>query len=202
MVPDATVSSELGDSSDLDDNPDTNEVGKRLRLTREKFGYSQRKLGKLSGVSNAAISMIEKGSLNPTIGTMVKLLRVFPLSMAEFWQAEPISLEKVFFRFEELNAITNNKVRYWQVASNKDPTILFQYEKYEVGADTGLSQMQEECEMIGIVINGVLAVEIGDQTQLLREGDVYKFDGRIPHRFRVRGNKAVTMVSCTSPAVF
>lgn len=196
MAPEAPVSSDLGD------NPDTNEVGKRLRLTREKFGYSQRKLAKLSGVSNAAISMIEKGSLNPTIGTMVKLLRVFPLSMAEFWQAEPISLEKVFFRFEELNAITNNRVRYWQVASNKEPTILFQYEKYEIGADTGLSQMQEECEMIGIVIDDVLAVEIGDQNQLLREGDVYKFDGRIPHRFRVRGNKAVTMVSCTSPAVF
>ncbi|WP_419905040.1 helix-turn-helix domain-containing protein [Kiloniella sp.] len=216
MSSDATVSSGLDDNPDTnpdmnpdmspdtkpDTSPDTNEVGKRLRLTREKFGYSQRKLAKLSGVSNAAISMIEKGSLNPTIGTMVKLLRVFPLSMAEFWQAETISMEKVFFRFEELNAITNNRVRYWQVASNKEPSILFQYEKYEVGADTGLSQMQEECEMIGIVIDGVLAVEIGDQNQLLREGDVYKFDGRIPHRFKVRGRKPVTMVSCTSPAVF
>ncbi|WP_282610665.1 helix-turn-helix domain-containing protein [Pelagibius sp. Alg239-R121] len=177
-------------------------VDQRLRLIREKFGYSQRKLAKLSGVSNAAISMIEKGTLNPSVGTMVKLLRAFPVSMAEFWQTEPSSMKKVFFRFEELRKITNNRVQFWQIAADSDPSFLFQYECYEAGADTGLSQMEEECEMVGIVIEGNLRVQVGDHDQIMRAGDVYKFDGRIPHRFRVRGKKPVTMVSCTSPAVF
>ena len=184
------------------DGEELERVDQRLRLIREKFGYSQRKLAKLSGVSNAAISMIEKGTLNPSVGTMVKLLRAFPISMAEFWQTEPASLEQVFFRFEDLRRITSNKVQFWQVASERDPSILFQYERYEPGADTGVSQMEEDCEMIGIVIEGSLHVQIGDRDQVLREGDVYKFDGRIPHRFRVRGRKVVTMVSCTTPAVF
>lgn len=181
---------------------DLDRVDQRLRLVRERFGYSQRKLAKLSGVSNAAISMIEKGTLNPSVGTMVKLLRAFPISMAEFWQSEPASLEQVFFRFEDLRRITSNKVQFWQLASARESGILFQYERYDVGADTGLSQMEEDCEMIGIVIEGTLHVQIGDRGQLLQRGDLYKFDGRIPHRFRVRGRQPVIMVSCTTPAVF
>ncbi len=180
----------------------TEDVGLRLRLTRERFGYSQRKLSKLSGVSNAAISMIEKGTLNPTVGTMVKLLRAFPISMSEFWQAEPVSSEKVFFNRDELKKISNNRITYWQITSDREPTIIFQYERYETGADTGFSQMEEDCEMIGIVLAGTIAVDFADRGQLLREGDAYRFDGRVPHRFRVRGDEPVTMVSCTSPAVF
>ena len=116
---------------------DTEDVGFRLRLTRERFGYSQRRLSKLSGVSNAAISMIEKGSLNPTVGTMVRLLRAFPISMSDFWQAEPVSAEKVFFHRDELKKISNNRITYRQVTSDRDPSIIFQYERYEPGADTG-----------------------------------------------------------------
>lgn len=181
------------------------DTGLRLRLLRRRFGYSQRKLARLSGVSNAAISMIENGTLNPSIGTMVKILRALSISMADFWQNEPQAMadrEQVFFRFEDLKKIANNKARFWQVPAGTDPSMIFQYECYEPGADSGVSQMQEECEMVGIVVEGAITFDVGDHSRVLRQGDVYRFDGRIPHRFRVRGKEPVTMVSCTSPAVF
>lgn len=184
------------------EHDDLADLAQRLRLTRTRFGYSQRKLGRLSGVSNAAISMIEKGTLNPSIGTMVKILRAFPISMAEFWRGDPPQGEQVIFRFDELRKIANNRIRYWQVTSAREPSMIFQYERYEPGADTGLSKVDRECEMIGIVIEGRLQVQIGEVSAVLGEGDAYRLDGRVPHRFVVRGTKPVTMVSCTSPAVF
>ena len=177
-------------------------LAQRMRLVRGRFGYSQRKLARLSGVSNAAISMIEKGTLNPSIGTMVKILRAFPISMAEFWQSAPTEMEKVVFRFDELRRITNNRVRFWQIAGAGEHSMLFQYERYEPGADTGVSQMDQACEMIGMVIEGRLNIRVGDHADVLGEGDVYRFDGRVPHRLFVRGKRPVIMVSCTTPAVF
>ncbi len=179
-----------------------NKVGQRLRSVRTKFGLSQRQLAKLSGVSNASISLIEKDKINPSLGTLVKILSVLEISMAEFWQIKLPQTEQVFFRFNQLEKIINNQVTFWQVNPAPDNTMTFQYEKYEVGADTGESKFPVDCEMMGIVIEGRIHTSVGDNSKILGPGDAYQFNGRIPHRFRVQGNKPVIMVSSTTPAVF
>ena len=44
---------------------------------RLKYGYSQSTLGKLSGVSKAAISKIEIGCANPRLSTLIGLSNAF-----------------------------------------------------------------------------------------------------------------------------
>ena len=183
-------------------NKSQNKAGQRLRSIRTKHGLSQRKLAKLSGVSNASISLIEKDKINPSLGTLVKILSVFEMSMAEFWQLESSSIEQLFFRFDQLEKIINNQVTYWQVNPSPDNSMIFQYEKYDVGADTGESKIAIDCEMVGIVIEGRIDISIGENSKILGPGDAYQFNGCIPHRFRVQGNKPVIMVSSTTPAVF
>ena len=179
-----------------------NNVGARLRTLRQRYGFSQRKLARLSGVSNASISLIEKDKINPSLGTLVRILGAFPVSMAEFWQLEPLREAGVFFRFRELEKISSNNVTFWQVNPNPANSMIFQYERYEPGADTGDSKVSSDCEMVGIVIQGRIDIAVGEQSQILGPGDAYRFNGRIPHRFKVQGNKPVIMVSSTTPAVF
>jgi transcriptional regulator with XRE-family HTH domain len=63
----------------------TEDMSTRLRAARNHYGLSQRRLARQSGVSNATISLIEKGSLNPTISTLFKLLAAFPMTITAFW---------------------------------------------------------------------------------------------------------------------
>ena len=185
-----------------DSSQSNNKVGERLRSVRMKFGYSQRRLAKLSGVSNASISLIEKDKINPSLGTLIKLLSVFELSMAEFWQIEPNKHEQVFFQFNELKKIASHQVTFWQVNPLAKNNLIFQYEKYDVGADTGESKVSIDCEMVGIVIEGRIDITVAEHSKILGPGDAYRFNGRMPHRFRAQGNKPVIMVSSTTPAVF
>ena len=53
-------------------------VGLRLKILRHAHGLSQRKLAARAGVVNATISQIEAGALNPTIGTLKKILNGVP----------------------------------------------------------------------------------------------------------------------------
>ena len=177
-------------------------VGERLRSVRVKFGYSQRRLAKLSGVSNASISLIEKDKINPSLGTLIKLISVFEISMVEFWQIESSRSEQIYFKFNELEKIVSNHVTFWQVNPSAKNSMVFQYEKYDVGADTGESMVSVDCEMVGIVIEGRIEINVGKDSKILGPGDAYRFNGRLPHRFRVQGNKTVIMVSATTPAVF
>ncbi len=181
----------------------TENVGMRLRAARDRFGLSQRKLGKLSGVSNATISLIEQNRLNPSIGILVKLLEAFPLSMAEFWQLPDTSPQKVFYRVEDLKKVVSKKVTFWQVGGGvSDGLMIFQYERYQPGADSGTTQLKGECRESGFLISGRIELTVGDERRVMHPGEAYYFRGDIPHRFRVIGDEEAVMVSCTVPPAF
>lgn len=60
-------------------------VGVRLKAIREFYGWSQRELAKRAGVPNSAISVIEQGSVSPSIISLEKVLKGFPISLADFF---------------------------------------------------------------------------------------------------------------------
>ncbi len=178
-------------------------VATRLRIARQRYGLSQRKLAAMSGVSNATISLIEKDQLNPSVGTLFKIVSAFPMSMTEFWEAEPTRQGRVFYSFADLTEIRHNKVTYWQIGeTTPDCAMIFQYERYEPGMDGKEIQTKQDAEMVGFVIEGRLELTVGDQRRVLKSGDGYRFNGKVPHRFKVVGHEPVTAVSCTVPPVF
>ena len=186
----------------MSDNPG-DRVGERLRATREKFSLSQRNLARASGVSNATISMIENGALNPTISTLFKLLDAFPISITEFWESDDLDRSRVFYAEDDLTRIDHNKVTYWRVgAGTPGDQMTFQYERYEPGMDGGEIRIDRDHEIAGFILEGRLELTVGDTTRVLKAGEAYRFNGRIGHRLRVVGNQTVISISCTTPPVF
>lgn len=47
--------------------------GDRIRLHRTRAGISQEKLGERSGLHRTYIGHVERGEVNPTLGSIVKL---------------------------------------------------------------------------------------------------------------------------------
>lgn len=62
--------------------------GKRLSEIRQQLGLSQRRAAELSGLTHSAISTIEQDKVSPAISTLQKLLKVYGLSLSEFF-SEP-----------------------------------------------------------------------------------------------------------------
>ncbi len=76
-------------------------VGVRLKALREYHGWSQRELAKRAGVPNSAISVIEQGSVSPSVQSLEKVLKGFPLTLQHFFAidtsdvpAPPVELEE------------------------------------------------------------------------------------------------------------
>lgn len=63
-------------------------VGITLKALREYYGWSQRELAKRAGVPNSAISVIEHGSVSPSILSLEKVLRGFPLTIQQFFDVD------------------------------------------------------------------------------------------------------------------
>lgn len=60
-------------------------LGLRLKAIREFYGWSQRELAKRAGVPNSAISVIEQGSVSPSVSSLEKVLSGFSISLADFF---------------------------------------------------------------------------------------------------------------------
>ena len=76
------------------------------------------------------------------------------------------------------------------------------HETYPPGADTGPELLRHEGEEAGIVISGQIEITAGGQRRVLRQGEGYLFDSRLPHRFRNPGPEPCVIVSACTPPTF
>jgi transcriptional regulator with XRE-family HTH domain len=179
------------------------DVGDRLRKVREMHGLSQRKLAKLSGISNATISQVEHGKSNISLGVLKQILEAIPMSISEFFTLEFSSIDKVFYTSDELVETGTGDISYRQVGTNLSKHKLqMLIERYPAGADTGRSMFKHEGEEAGIIMEGIVEFTVGDKTKILRPGDAYLFDSRLPHRVRNVGKKDCVFISACTPPSF
>lgn len=182
------------------------DIGTRLRTVRQAHGFTQRELARRAGVTNATISLIESERINPSVGSLKRVLDGIPLGLSEFFAMDVATddeEQKVFFPASELVEIGRGKVSYRQVGTDlTERTLQLLSERYAVGADTGKVPLSHEGEEGGIIISGRLEVTVGNRRRVLGPGDAYQFDSRLPHRFRNVGDEDCVVVSaCTPPSV-
>ncbi|NUB10646.1 helix-turn-helix domain-containing protein [Azospirillum sp. Vi22] len=65
------------------------DIGRKLQNLREAHGMSQRALARRAGISNALVSLIEKGKTCPFIASLKKILDSFPVELSDFFVPRP-----------------------------------------------------------------------------------------------------------------
>ncbi|MCA2012299.1 cupin domain-containing protein [Cereibacter sphaeroides] len=184
-------------------DPDALELGHRLRVIRERAGYSQRALAKKVGVPNSTLSLIEAGKMNPSVGALRKILDGVPISLSEFFAFTPEPERQIFYAAEELVEIGKGGLSLRQVGGTLfGRAMMILHETYAPGADTGRVMYRHEGEEGGVVISGRVELTVGEERKILGPGDAYYFDSRLPHRFRQVGPVACVVVSACTPPTF
>ncbi|RYH03572.1 cupin domain-containing protein [Salipiger sp. IMCC34102] len=185
------------------------DIGERLRQLREDHGLSQRELASRAGLTNGAISLIEKNRSSPSVASLKSLLDAFPISMADFFA--PLEAEagpRHFYTADQFREIapqdgaTGPPVSLRQLGRAAEHSLQILHETYPPGADTGPEFLQHTGEEAGIVVRGRIEVTVDGAVQVLDEGDGYLFDSRLPHRFRNTSDTECVVISACTPPTF
>ena len=72
-----------------ENNDQTFDVGSRIRELRQGRGLSMRALGRISGLSPNALSMIERGLTSPTVSTVYKISHAMGLPITSIFREKP-----------------------------------------------------------------------------------------------------------------
>ena len=183
------------------------DVGARLRAVRAAAGLSQRGLAQRAGVPHGQISLIETNRNSPSVASLRRILDGIPMTMRDFFERDGgDDHQEVFFAADALHDLTSlvsaggASIALRQVGDAQAHNLQILHERYEPGSDTGDTMLEHNAHEGGIVICGEIEVTVGPSTRVLRAGDAYLFDSRIPHRFRNLGDEVAVVVSaCTPP---
>jgi len=192
-------------------NDTTFDIGARLLAMRTAAGYSQRNLAERAGVPHAQISIVEQNKSSPSISTLRKILSGLNLTMGDFFEGERSAPEGPFFGADDLIDLTSKlpgtgmanatgRLALRQIGDARRHNLQMLHETYEAGADTGENMLEHFSTEGGYIIQGALEVTVGSDVRVLREGESYLFDSRLPHRFRnVHDGQTLVISACTPP---
>lgn len=177
------------------------ELGKILRLFREKSDRNLGAVAEKAGISISMLSQIERGIVSPSIDTLCMVCRALDIDMAELFRRlspdEPVRIHKSGERLK----IDNNGVRYEQLMTSQTmafPAELF-YIEVKPGCATAMSGGGHEGTEMGYVLQGTAQLTVGGAHYRINKNDSLYFSAHLPHRLANAGRKVFRAVWSISP---
>ncbi|MFT6023930.1 MAG: transcriptional regulator with XRE-family HTH domain [Ascidiaceihabitans sp.] len=183
------------------------DIGKKLQTIRKSCGLSQRELAARAGLTNGTVSLIEQNKTSPSVATLKNLLDAVPMSISEFFaDLDDAQNPQFFFNANEFTELApqsdGSTVSLRQLGNASNHTLQMLDETYPPNADTGPELLTHAGEEAGIVTEGEIEITVADQVKILRAGEGYLFDSRLPHRFRNTSAATCRIISACTPPTF
>ena len=164
-------------------------IGERLRTLREERDLSIRALGRLSGLSANALSVIERGLSSPSVSTLYKIANALEIPVTAFFEEPSPKQEVVFVKSSERNRIPLYRGLWEGLGGERfeglmEPSMV----TLEAGTSSGRFPMKHSGNEFVFCLRGELEYEVENQIYLLESGDALLFSGSLDHKWRNPGN--------------
>lgn len=155
-----------------------------LRKLREERNLTLGQLSKISGVSKAMLSDIEKGGSNPTINTIWKIANGLNVPYTKLM--EGIEKETTLIRRSQPEVQTG-ETEHYRVYCYFRSTPVRNFELFYVELDGFCSNASaghsKKAQEYIYIIRGKLKIRMESEEQCLDEGDAFLFDSSISHMY-------------------
>ena len=187
-------------------------VGRRIRERRIAVGLVLEQLAARSGVSTGALSQLERGVGNPSLGTLIQVAHALGTTVPML--LDIASATSPLVRREERRRITLHDGDQEGATSHDGDQEGATYELLTPDLGRLLEVIWVETEPanttegtpyvhagqeVGVVIEGVSEVHVGDETHLLRAGDAISYLSTTPHWFRNPSSKRNKIIQVITP---
>jgi len=201
-----------------------NTMGDTIRSFRKSQGRTIQELSSSTGLSAAFISRMERGEINPSIASIMKIARALHINMADLFQeagapetatpgktggetggesSHADTLEVVHQeQRRQLVSPGLNFSEFLLTPSIRNVGIEFIYHVSEPGATSGEEYYSHSGEECILVLKGELSLWVEEQELCLKAGDSVHFRSDRPHHWENRGRTAVEAVWVVVPPTY
>ncbi len=159
------------------------EIGTRIRTLRLTRRRTLRHLADATGLSVSMVSMVERGQANPSIGTLMAIAAALGVPMVSLFGDPARAASPVIRAGQQPVMTTRRGVRRRLVIREPDSNIEVAENTYAPGTASADVPVRHLGMEMGVLLEGILAVEVGGERYVLRPGDAVVLDSGRPHRF-------------------
>ncbi|MDP2733974.1 MAG: XRE family transcriptional regulator [Hoeflea sp.] len=178
--------------SDLNDR-----LAERLRQVRMARGWSLLDLADKSAVSRSTLSRIENAEVSPTAETLGSLAAAFQMSISQLLAPIEAPFTALVRRDEQSlwSDVANGFAR--RLVSPPSGGLSAEVVACELGSEQRISYAAPSVaghEHHLVMLSGVLAVTLGDETHVLEAGDCLRYQLHGPSRFQTGDQPASYLI--------
>ncbi len=176
-----------GRTSLLDDAAQDLWLGQRLRQSRRQRHLSIRDLAQKTGLSVGMVSQIERGLSTPSLRSLRLLANTLDVPISWFFpdSAQAQAERRYIVRADQRRRLKVPHTGFVQeVVNPPDAGAIEIYEiMLEPGASSGPETYSHAGEKAGLVLAGMLTIQLDSEEYVLEAGDSFRFPSTLSHRF-------------------
>ena len=177
-------------------------VGAKIRAVREELGMSSSKLAEKAGLSQSAISQIERGVVDPSLRTLRAIAETLNTPIFTFFLDAPS--EEIIVRRNRRRTFSppDYRGRYELLSpdsSGKVEVISMSLHPGTASSTEPLCHAGDECM---VVMEGKAEIRAGDEVFELEAGDSIYLNEGIPHRVTNVGEDELVCFVAIAPPSF
>lgn len=176
-------------------------IGKKLKHLRIKHNLTMQELADRCDLSKGFISQLEHDFSSPSIDTLITILEVYDLNLADFFSENEIE-KKFVFKSHEVSILDEEKYQVkWLIPSaqklNLEPIIM-------TLKPFGTSQIINpfQGQIFGYVLSGKVIVHYGNQNSKIDETESFYIKGDAKHYLENPTNKTAEILWISNPPIF
>ena len=172
----------------------------RIREERKKKGYTLAQVARETGYSIGYISQLENDLNSPSIATLTDILSALGSNLSEFFREE--AKEKVVFGKEEYFEKDADGVLWKWLIPNAQKNMM---EPVLVELAEGVStsgDIPHEGEEFGYVLEGRIAVVLGNKQYICKKGEAFYYSAGKPHSILNKGKGKAKFLWISTPPNF
>lgn len=177
-------------------------IGEKIRRVRTAQGLTLHQVAQKVGLTRAAISQIERDRSNPSIGSLKAIADALGITMGSLFDTAHPPGSLVVHPSQRKVLSPRRGISYYLLTPDLNGRVEFILSEYQVGATTGDVHYTHPGEECGLVLQGRLELQVGDETYVLKAGDSIRFDCSVPHRLTNIGKTVLRCIWAVSPPSF
>jgi len=176
------------------------ELGKKIRQMRNQKGLTQEELADRCELTKGYISQLENDLNSPSIATLTDILSALGSNLAEFFKEE--AEEKIVFSKNEFIEKDADGVLWnWLIPNAQknmmEPVLVELAEGVETAGD-----IPHEGEEFGYVLEGKIAIILGNKHHLCKKGEAFYYTAGKPHSILNKGKGKAKFLWISTPPNF
>jgi transcriptional regulator with XRE-family HTH domain len=171
-------------------------LGTRIRELRRGKGLTLKAVADHAGVTPSLVSQLERGKANPSLSVLSLIANCLKVSVASLLESNENGNNgsPVLRKEKRKTLITEGNARFQLLSKHYDLECEFVVNEWGPGASTGKEKVRHEGVECGLVIQGKLNLELGQECYTLGPGDSITYPSTTPHRLSNPGPRTTVAV--------